>query len=74
MRPVGLGCELVDHGRVKGVLALLRALDVAVPTAPRAEEVAFQPLAVRAAPAAAFRDQCRPAARNPVGARRSTGR
>ena len=39
---------------VDGVLALLRALDVAIVAAPLAEEVACQFLAVRAPPASAF--------------------
>ena len=46
MRRVGPGGELVDGGRVEGVPALLRALDVAVLAAPLAEEVAFQSLAL----------------------------
>ena len=45
---VGLRGELVDHGGVDGVLALLRALDVAVLVAAFAEEVAFDALAVGA--------------------------
>ena len=59
MRPVGLGRELVDHRGVEGVLALLRTIDVAILPAAFAEEVACHPLPVRAAPAAAFRDQRR---------------
>ena len=61
VRPVGLGGELVDRCRVDGVLALLRALGVAVVAAPLAEEIACQPLPIRAAPAAAFgRQGCPP--------------
>ena len=56
---VGRGRELVDDGGVQDVLALLRALDVTGVAAPRAEEIALQPLAVRAAPTAAFRDERR---------------
>ena len=57
MRPVGLGGEFVDHRRVESVLALVGALDVALLAAPFAQEVARQPLAIRAAPASAFCDQ-----------------
>ena len=59
MRPVGLGREPVDGYCVDGVLALLRALDVAVLAAPRTKEIALGPLAVRATAAAAFRDKRR---------------
>ena len=47
--------ELVD-----GVLALLRALDVAIFAAALAEEVAFRPLPVRATPTASMGDEKRP--------------
>ena len=57
MRRLRPGRELVDGRRVDGILAFLRALDVAVLPASRTEEVAVQPLAVRAAPAAAFGDR-----------------
>ena len=57
MRLVGRGGELVDGGGVERVLALLCALDVAVLAAPPAEEIAFEPLAVRAATAAALFDE-----------------
>ena len=60
MRPVGLGRELVDGGGVEGVPALPCALDVPVLAAPRAEEVALEPLAIRASAAAAFRRKCGP--------------
>ena len=56
MRPVRLGRKLVDDRRIEGVLALLAAFDVAVLPAAIAEEVAWRPLPVRAAPAAAFGD------------------
>ncbi len=67
VRLVGLGRELVDGGGVDGVLALLRALGVAVVAAPLAEEVARQPLAICASAATAFCDLCGPAA--PAGPR-----
>ena len=60
MDALRLGGELVDGGRVDGVLALLCALDVAILAAALAEEVAFQSLAVRTAPAAAFCGKCSP--------------
>ena len=60
VHPVGLGGELVDGRRVDGVLPLPGALDVPVLAAPRAEEVSLEPLAVRAATAAALRDKRRP--------------
>ena len=56
MRPVGLGGEFVDGRGVDRVLALLRALGVAVVAAPLAEEIAFEPLAIRASSATAFCD------------------
>ena len=49
--------ELVDGGGIDGVLALLLALYVAVLAAPLAEEVAFLPFPVCAAPAAALFDE-----------------
>ena len=57
MRFVGLGRELVDSRRIDGVLPLLRALTVTVFPASRTEEIALQPLAVRAAPATAIGDK-----------------
>ena len=59
---LGLRGELVDDGGVDRVLALLRALTVALVAAPLAEEVAGEPLAVGAPAAAAFGGQCRPPA------------
>lgn len=41
MRSAGLGRELVNSGRVDGVLAFLRAFDFAVLPVPRTEEVAL---------------------------------
>ena len=57
---VGPGGELVDHRRVEGVPALLRALGVAVVSAPPTEEVACEPLAIGAATASAFGRKRRP--------------
>ena len=61
VRPVGPGRELVDRRRVDGVLAFLHALDVAILAAPRAEEVALQPLAIRTSSTAAAFDKMSPA-------------
>ena len=56
MNPVWLGGEVVDDGGFHGVPALLRAFDLAILAAAFAEEVAFGPLAVRAAATPALRN------------------
>ena len=52
--------ELIDGRHIDGVLPLLRALDVSVFSASRAEEIAFEPFPVRAPPASAFGGKCSP--------------
>ena len=62
VRPVGPGRKTRRSPPRRGVLALLRALGVAVAAAPLAEEVALEPFAICASAATALCDQRSPPA------------